>query len=245
MTKKILIADPDKAAGAALGEQLRRAGFMPVVVNEGARVLDAAWNESPALIILEAVFQEPTGFEICKQLQTDYSTASLPIIMLSQRADDIDRVLGLEMGAEDYLRKPYHPRELTLKVRKIIARYRTPSSPEGRIQLGELSLDRDRCEASLRGERLTLTAIEFKLLYVMSERMGRVQTRERLLKDVWGYDAEINSRTLDTHIRNIRAKLGDHESYIETAYGFGYRVNEKRDFVASQGLSEDSRYNLV
>jgi two-component system phosphate regulon response regulator PhoB len=149
--------------------------------------------------------------------------------MLSEQADDIDRILGLEMGAEDYLRKPYHPRELALKVRKIIARYRMAADSEGRISLGELALDRDRCEARLRGERLSLTAIEFKLLYIMAERMGRVQTRERLLKDVWGYDAEINSRTLDTHIRKIRSKLGDHESYVETAYGFGYRVIEKRD----------------
>ncbi|MCE0524206.1 MAG: response regulator transcription factor [Methylacidiphilales bacterium] len=229
MARKVLIADPDKSAGAALGEHLKRAGFIPVVVDVGERVFDVAREELPTLIILEALFNEPTGFEICKKLQTDYATAHLPIIMLSEQADDIDRILGLEMGAEDYLRKPYHPRELVLKVRKIVTRYRITASPEGRIQLGELILDRDRCEAYLRGERLSFTAIEFKLLYVMAERMGRVQTRERLLKDVWGYDAEINSRTLDTHIRKIRSKLGDHESYIETAYGFGYRILEKRD----------------
>jgi two-component system phosphate regulon response regulator PhoB len=229
MTKKILIADPDKAAGAALGEQLRRAGFMPVVVNEGARVLDAAWNESPALIILEAVFQEPTGFEICKALQADPGTSHVPIVMLSGQADDIDRILGLEMGAEDYLRKPCHPRELALKVRKICARSRLAVRGDGRIRLNELILDRERCEALLRGQRIALTAIEFKLLYLMAERMGRVQTRERLLKEVWGYDAEINSRTLDTHIRKLRTKLGDHQEHVETAYGFGYRVIEKHD----------------
>src|ERR1700677_3215220 len=131
MAKKILIADPDKSAGAALGEHLKRAGFAPIVVDAGDRVLGVAREELPAMIILEAVFQEPTGFEICKQLQTDYSTTHLPIIMLSEQADDIDRVLGLEMGAEDYLRKPYHPRELALKVRKIINRYRMAASPEG------------------------------------------------------------------------------------------------------------------
>lgn len=229
MAKKILIADPDKAAGAALGEHFKRAGFAPIVVDAGEQVLEVARQESPVLIILEAVFNEPTGFEICKRLQTDYTTAHLPIIMLSAQAEDIDRILGLEMGAEDYLRKPCHPRELLLKVRKITARYRLAASPEGRLQLGELVLDRDRCEVTLRGKRLSFTAIEFKLLYVMTERMGRVQTRERLLKDVWGYDGEINSRTLDTHIRKIRSKLGDHESYIETAYGFGYRVVETRD----------------
>lgn len=229
MARKILIADPDKSAGVALGDHLKRAGFAPIVVNIGVRVLDVAREELPALIILEAVFNEPTGFEICKKLQADFATAPLPIIMLSEQADDMDRILGLEMGAEDYLRKPYHPRELVLKVRKITARYRMAAGPDGRIQLGEIVLDRERCEACLRGSRLALTAIEFKLLYVMAERMGRVQSRERLLKDVWGYDAEINSRTLDTHIRKIRSKLGDHESYIETAYGFGYRILEKRD----------------
>jgi two-component system phosphate regulon response regulator PhoB len=229
MVKKILIADPDKSAGASLGEHLKRASFCPVVVTAGEKVFDVAREELPVLIILEAQFNEPTGFEICKKLQTDYATSHLPIVMLSEQADDIDRILGLEMGAEDYLGKPYNPRELTLKVKKIVARYRTASASEGRIQLGELTLDQARCEAHLRGERLSFTAIEFKLLYLMAERMGRVQTRDRLLKDVWGYDAEINSRTLDTHIRKIRCKLGDHESYIETAYGFGYRILEKRD----------------
>jgi len=229
MAKKILIADPDKSAGAALGEHLRRAGYAPVIVDVGERVLDTAWSESPALIILEAVFPEPTGFEICKALQADPGTAHLPILMLSAQADDIDRILGLEMGAEDYLRKPCHPRELLLKVKKILARCRHSARGEGRIRLGELILDRDRCEAVLRGERLAFTAIEFKLLYLMAERTGRVQTRERLLREVWGYDAEINSRTLDTHIRKLRSKLGDHQDYVETAYGFGYRVIEKPD----------------
>ncbi len=229
MAKTILIADPDKSAGASLGEHLKRGGFAPIVVDVGARVFDVAKEELPALIILEAVFTEPTGFEICKRLQTDYATAHLPIIMISEQADDIDRILGLEMGAEDYLRKPCNPRELGLKVKKILRRTCPGSSRDGRILLGDLVLDRERCEAYLRGERLAFTAIEFKLLYVLAERMGRVQTRDRLLKDVWGYDAEINSRTLDTHIRKIRCKLGDHDSFIETAYGFGYRILEKRD----------------
>ncbi|MCE0483664.1 MAG: response regulator transcription factor, partial [Methylacidiphilales bacterium] len=229
MAKKILIADPDKSAGTALGEHLKRAGFAPIVVNLSERVCDVAKTELPSLIILEAIFNEPTGFEICKKLQADYETAHLPIIMLSEQADDIDRILGLEMGAEDYLCKPCHPRELLLKVRKITARYRMSSGCEGHIQLEDLILNKERCEAYLKGERLSLTAIEFKLLYTMAERIGRVQTRERLLKDVWGYDAEINSRTLDTHIRKIRTKLGDHESLIETAYGFGYRIIEKRE----------------
>jgi two-component system, OmpR family, phosphate regulon response regulator PhoB len=229
MAKKVLIADPDKAAGTTLGEHLRRAGFIPVVVNEGDRILDVAWDESPALIILEAVFQEPTGFDILKALQADPGTAHVPVIMLSEQADDVDRILGLELGAEDYLRKPYHPRELSLKVRKVTARCGLAIRGDARICLGELILDRDRCEAHLRGQRLSFTAIEFKLLFLMAERLGRVQTRERLLREVWGYDAEINSRTLDTHIRNLRAKLGDHQEFIETAYGFGYRVIEKRD----------------
>ena len=207
----------------------RRAGYAPLVVNAGNRIVDVAREELPSLVILEVIFNDPTGFEICKRLQADEATSHLPIIMLSEQADDFDRVLGLEMGAEDYLRKPYCAREIILKVRKILARYRMGASPEGRIQVGELVLDRDRCEARLRGERLSLTAIEFKLLYLMAERMGRVQTRDRLLKDVWGYDAEINSRTLDTHIRKIRSKLKDHGCYVETAYGFGYRILDKRD----------------
>ena len=123
MARKILIADPDKSAGAALGEILKRAGFAPIVVDIGHRVFGVAREELPALIILEMVFNEPTGLEICKRLQADYATAHLPIIMLSEQADDLDRILGLEMGAEDYVRKPYHPREIILKVRKIGARW--------------------------------------------------------------------------------------------------------------------------
>ena len=122
MTRKILIADPDKSAGAALGEHIKRAGYAPIVVNIGERVVEVARDEKPSLIILEAIFVEPTGFEICKKLQTDFVTAHLPVIMLSAQADDFDRVLGLELGAEDYLRKPCNPRELTLKVRKILSR---------------------------------------------------------------------------------------------------------------------------
>ncbi len=147
MAKKILIADPDKSAGASLGEHLKRAGFTPVVVDLGHRVFDFAREELPTLIVLEAVFNEPTGFEICKRLQTDYATSQIPIIILSDQADDIDRILGLEMGAEDYLRKPYQPREFVLKVRKIIARCRSASSLEGRIHLGDLALYLDRFEA--------------------------------------------------------------------------------------------------
>lgn len=226
MPKKILLADPIKTDGVTLGEHLKRMGYLPVVVDSSERVLAVAKDEVPALIILEAVFTDPTGFEICKSLQADVATAHIPIIMLSEQADDIDRVLGLEMGAEDYVRKPYHPRELGLKIRKILNRARLPANREGRIQIGELLLDRDRCEARLRGLPLPLTAIEFKLIWVMAERIGRVQTRDRLLRDVWGYDAEINSRTLDTHIRKIRVKLGDHGSCVATAYGFGYRFEE-------------------
>jgi two-component system phosphate regulon response regulator PhoB len=225
MQKQILVADPDKSAGVSLGEHLKRAGYQPIVVDSAAQVLTAAQRESPLLVLLEAQFTEPTGFEICKQLQTDYLTAHLPIVMVSEQAEEFDRVLGLEMGAEDYLRKPYCARELVLKVRKIIARYRHVATPEGRIRIGELIIEREKCEAHLRGRRVSLTALEFKLLCVMAERLGRVQTRDRLLKDVWGYEAEINSRTLDTHIRKLRRKLGDHQAFIETAYGFGYRMN--------------------
>jgi two-component system phosphate regulon response regulator PhoB len=228
MSKKVLIADPNKSVGAAVGEHLRRAGFAPIVVDAGDQVVNAVKRELPRLIILEAAFNDPSGFEICKLLQKDHATNHLPILMLSEQADDLDRILGLEIGAEDYVRKPYHPRELVLRVRKIVTRYKMLTDVEGRILLDGLRLDRERCEAYLEGERLTFTAMEFKLLYLLAERIGRVQTRERLLKDIWGYDAEINSRTLDVHIRKIRMKLGEYGSMVTTIHGFGYRMIERR-----------------
>ncbi len=228
MIKRILIADPDKRSGTVYGEYLRKGGYQPVVVDEADRVLEVGKLEVPNLLLLESQFQRPTGFDICRRWQADLDLSSIPLILISEQADEIDRILGLELGAEDFLKKPCHPRELLLKVGKILARFGSTQPQKQLLEVGDLVLDRDVFEARLRGERLELTSLEFRLLNLLVERVGRVQTREKLLRDVWGYNAEINSRTLDTHVRNLRSKLGDHGTLIETAYGFGYRFVEPR-----------------
>jgi DNA-binding response OmpR family regulator len=225
MAKKVLLADPDHEYANRMTDFLKKSGYQTVQTNDSSKILSVIRDQLPSIIVMEVVFPEQSGFGVFKSLKLDPFTTHLPVIIVTTKSEDIDKILGLELGAADYLAKPVHPRELVLRIDNILSRYREPSW-DGKITLGDLLLDRDRCEAWLQGNRVQFTALEFKLLYLLAERCGRVQTRENILKDIWGYDAEINSRTLDTHIRKIRAKLGECGRYVETSYGFGYRAVE-------------------
>jgi two-component system phosphate regulon response regulator PhoB len=164
------------------------------------------------------------GLEVCKILRRDAATAAIPILMLTARAAEMDRVLGLELGADDYVTKPFSPRELLLRIKKLLARARSNEESITQIRLGELEIDVPRHRVTVSGAEITLTATEFKLLELLARRRGRVQTRERLLQDVWGYDNPIDSRTVDTHMRRLREKMGGQARYLETIRGVGYRV---------------------
>ena len=166
---------------------------------------------------------EIDGLEVCKVLRRDPGTAMIPIIMLTARAAEMDRVLGLELGADDYVTKPFSPRELVLRIKKLLARVRAADEPVAQMRLGELEIDVPRHCVSIAGEPVILTATEFKLLELLARRRGRVQTRDRLLQDVWGYENPIDSRTVDTHMRRLREKIGDAARYLETIRGVGYR----------------------
>jgi two-component system phosphate regulon response regulator PhoB len=223
MKPKILLVDDEPDALEVLGFKLRQAGYNALLAKDGARAIALARDERPALIVLDLMLPEVDGLEVCKILRRDPNTAAIPIIMLTARAAEMDRVLGLELGADDYVTKPFSPRELLLRIKKLLVRTQSSEDTSAELRMGELTLDVGRHEVTVAGEPLVLTATEFKLLEILIRRRGRVQTRDRLLQDVWGYDNPIDSRTVDTHMRRLREKLGDIARYLETVRGVGYR----------------------
>jgi two-component system phosphate regulon response regulator PhoB len=223
MKPKILLVDDEPDALEVLGFKLRESGFVPLFAKDGARALTIARDEHPALIVLDLMLPEVDGLEVCKILRRDAVTAGIPVLMLTARAAEMDRVLGLELGADDYVTKPFSPRELVLRIKKLLARAQTKDDVGTMLRLGSLEIDVPRHLVTLGGAPLVLTATEFKLLEILLRRRGRVQSRDRLLQDVWGYDNPIDSRTVDTHMRRLREKLGDTARFLETVRGVGYR----------------------
>ncbi len=225
MKPKILVVDDEPDALEVLGFKLKEAGFDPVFAKDGTRALTIARDAHPALVVLDLMLPEVDGLEVCKILRRDPSTAAMPIIMLTARAAEMDRVVGLELGADDYVTKPFSPRELVLRIKKLLSRAPAAESSAGPLRFGSLLIDGPRHEVRVADAPVPLTATEFKLLQILAERRGRVQSRDRLLQDVWGYDNPIDSRTVDTHMRRLREKLGDAAQFLETIRGVGYRFN--------------------
>jgi DNA-binding response OmpR family regulator len=225
MLRKILVVDDEPDAVELIEFNLRAEGFAVSSAADGAEAVQKARTSLPDLIVLDVMLPELDGLEVCKILRNDPRTAAIPIIMLTARAAELDRVLGLELGADDYITKPFSPRELILRIKKQLHR------PEGerkkeRLAIGELVIDIPRHEVTVEGRRVDLTPTEFKLLWVLAERRGRVQSRDQLLRDVWEYDSLIDTRTVDTHVRRLRDKLGSGAKFLETIRGLGYRLRE-------------------
>ncbi len=223
MKPKILIVDDESDALEILGFKLREAGFNPIFAKDGTRAIAAARDEKPDLMVLDLMLPEVDGLEVCKILRRDANTAKMPIIMLTARAAEMDRVVGLELGADDYVTKPFSPRELVLRIRKLLARNSSTPESGAYIKIGDIEIDIPTHVVKLAGKEVTLTLTEFNLLEILAKRRGRVQSRERLLQDVWGYENPIDSRTVDTHMRRLREKLGESANYLETIRGVGYR----------------------
>jgi DNA-binding response OmpR family regulator len=223
MKPKILVVDDEPDALEVLGFKLKEAGYIPLFAKDGVRALAAARDERPALIVLDLMLPEIDGLEVCKILRRDPATAMIPILMLTARAAEMDRVIGLELGADDYVTKPFSPRELVLRIKKLLVRVKNADEPVSQLRFGELEVDVPRHTVTVAGNAIALTATEFKLLEILARRRGRVQSRERLLQDVWGYDNPIDSRTVDTHMRRLREKIGDAARFLETIRGVGYR----------------------
>ena len=223
MSDKILIVEDERDVAELLAHHLRKEGFAVAIVGTGRAAFAAVKNESPALIVLDLMLPEISGLDLCRMIKSNPETENVPILMLSARIEEIDRVLGFELGADDYVVKPFSPRELVLRIRAILRRL-SQDREQVLLRVGELVLDRSRHEVRAANRLIDCTATEFKLLAILMEREGRVQERDRLLTDVWGYDSIIDTRTVDTHMRRLRDKLGPHGSYIETIRGFGYRL---------------------
>jgi two-component system phosphate regulon response regulator PhoB len=223
MKSRILVVDDEPDAIELIAFNLKAAGYDVTSAADGDEALKKARAVLPHLIILDLMLPGVDGLAVCKQLRRDERTAPIPIIMLTAKAAEIDRVLGLELGADDYVTKPFSPRELVLRVKRLLRSEPAPANETDRIVWKELCVDVPRHRATVKGKPLDLTATEFKLLTILAQRRERVQSRERLLQDVWEYDRLIDTRTVDTHIRRLREKLGQAAKYLETVRGVGYR----------------------
>jgi two-component system phosphate regulon response regulator PhoB len=225
--EKILIAEDEADVQELVGLHLRNAGFVPVNAENGPEAIRRAREDAPSLIVLDIMLAGMNGLEVCKLLKADGATSRIPLIMLTAKAEEPDRIKGLELGADDYMTKPFSPRELVLRVKSVLRRAGPASQETPRLKAGMVVIDRDRHAVKVRGKRVGLTATEFKLLSLLVERRGRVQSRDSLLNEVWGYETAIDTRTVDTHVRRLREKLGPEADCIETIRGFGYRVAEE------------------
>ena len=226
MKPRILVVDDEPEAVELVEFNLKQAGYTVSTAVDGSEALKKARSQTPDLIVLDVMLPEMDGFEICKTLRGEAPTARTPILMLTAKAAEIDRVLGLELGADDYLTKPFSPRELLLRIKKILARGQVEEKPKDQLRFGELHVDVPRHVAMWKGRPIELTATEFKLLTILAQRSGRVQSRDQLLRDVWEYDSLIDTRTVDTHMRRLREKLGPAATHLDTVRGVGYRFIE-------------------
>lgn len=224
--QRILVVDDEPDILELVEFNLKQAGYAVSTAADGAGGLKQARTRAFDLIVLDVMLPEMDGFEVCKTLRQDAATARIPVIMLTAKAAEIDRVLGLELGADDYLTKPFSPRELLLRIKKILSRSQAGEKPKEQLRFGDLLIDLPRHVASWKNKPIELTATEFKLLTVLAQRAGRVQSRDQLLRDVWEYDSLIDTRTVDTHMRRLREKIGPAAKHLDTVRGVGYRFVE-------------------
>jgi len=205
---------------------LKQAGFDPAVAYDGEQARACIERRIPDLVLLDLMLPDVPGTEICKQLKSTPRTAHVPVLMLTARGEEIDRVLGFELGADDFVTKPFSVRELMLRIKAVLRR----RSPEDRLPLrtevGPIRINVETHRTYVGDEEIDLTALEFKLLLSLVSRAGRVQPREKLLDEVWGLSPETQTRTVDTHIKRLREKLGAARDLLETVRGAGYRLND-------------------
>ena len=223
---RILVVDDEPDALELIGFNLRAAGFDISTAEDGEKAFKLARDLQPDLILLDVMLPELDGLEVCKIIRRDPATSGIPIIMLTAKAAEVDRVLGLELGADDYVTKPFSPRELVLRVKNMLKRGLLPEEKVDTIKVGILQIDIPRHLVTVSGRAADLTATEFKLVTLLAQRRGRVQSRDQLLQDVWEYDSVIDTRTVDTHMRRLREKLGAAAKYLDTVRGVGYRLIE-------------------
>ena len=222
----ILIIEDEQDLAELVAFNLCQEGYRVVVALDGQAGLDSVVDERPDLILLDLMLPTIMGTEVCRLLKRDPKTSAIPILMLTAKGEEIDRVVGFEVGADDYVVKPFSVRELMLRVKALLRRT-TGLPEEGRLlRVGGLVIDTDRHQVKVDSEDVVLTTTEFKLLLTLAERHGRLQSRDTLLKDVWGYNYVGDTRTVDTHITRLRTKLKGAGDLIQTVRGFGYKLEE-------------------
>ena len=224
MSQKILIIEDEPDIRKTLEYNISREGYEVIStssLSEGREKLESA---SFSLLLLDLMLPDGSGLDLCRELKQDKSLSSMPVIILTAKDDEVDKVVGFELGADDYVTKPFSVRELILRVKAVLKRgERKSDNMEVQRQFGELKIDVDSHEVFVNDEQVSLTALEFKLLRQLVDRRGRVQSRDQLLSDVWGYSSDVTTRTVDTHIKRLREKLGDMGKYVQTIRGVGYK----------------------
>ena len=232
MSSKVLLVEDEPDIRELVSYNLRKSGFEVATADDGETALSNIEKEDPDLVILDLMLPGVDGLEVCRLLKQNETAKEIPVLMLTARSDEVDRIVGLELGADDYVVKPFSPRELVLRVRAILRRghpgREAPPGDEGEtIEAGPLRIDSQEYCVYLHGKPLELTATEFKLLRTLVERRGRVQSRQELLNTVWEYQYAGYARTVDTHVRRLREKLGPAASLVETVRGVGYRFKRQ------------------
>ena len=226
--QRVLIIEDERDIADLIGFNLERAGFEVIKAHDGIEGTNMALHQSPDLLILDLMLPGKDGFSVFKEIRRDARTRDVPVIMLTARAQTEDRIRGLELGADDYLTKPFSPKELMLRVQAVLKR--SDSAPNNAtFTHGPFSFNKNDHKFYLNGEPVELTSTEFKLLTYLSQRPGKPQDRNDLLRIVWGYSDDVHSRTLDTHMKRLRQKLGEHAAMVETVRGIGYRVSSLKD----------------
>jgi two-component system, OmpR family, phosphate regulon response regulator PhoB len=228
MSELILIVDDETDLLRALGFAFRREGFEVRTASTGGAAWKSAMQEPvPDLVLLDLMLPDLPGTEVCRRLKAESRTKDVPVVMLTARGEEIDRVVGFEVGADDYVVKPFSTRELVLRVRAVLRRSRPQAPVAEHASFGRLRVDQGGHRVWVDGTEIALTALEFRLLHTFMMRKGRVQSREALLDDVWGVHNSVTTRTVDTHVKRLRQKLGDIGGYIETIRGVGYRFRDQ------------------
>ena len=226
--KSILVVEDEEDILDLVSYNLKQAGFSIVAVGSGEEALEVASEEALSLVLLDIMLLGIDGLEVCRLLKGNAETKHIPVLMLTARTEEVDRIVGLELGADDYLTKPFSPRELVLRVRAILRRAQSAEEVSDEcFRVGPLTIDPTGHRVQVGREEIELTATEFRLLLTLAERRGRVQSREELLNVVWGYEHSGYRRTVDTHVRRLREKLREAADCVETVRGVGYRFRRE------------------
>ena len=226
----VLLVDDERDLLSLLDFNLRGAGFETILATTGEQALSQLRRRVPDLVVLDLMLPDISGTELCSRIKSDPRTKHVPVVMLTAKGDEIDRVVGFEVGADDYVTKPFSVRELVLRVRAVLRRSRPGRASERTPEaVGPIRVDVDSHRAFADGAEIQLTPLEFKLLTTLMARLGRVQSREQLLEDVWGMSSELETRTVDTHVKRLREKLGSGRDLLETVRGIGYRLVDPRE----------------